>query len=159
MDMYQKREMRKNKKIAKRYVISVCLNILILVICFVVGALNLKNLINSNDTFSNLIGVFGSMILPYIGIAIIIEIIVFALYFINKKNKQSLNIVSLIVEIVYFIFTNFAVIPFMLLNLLSFGRLLAYMIFLIFEICNIYIIVLTIKKIIQCKKGCDKDGK
>ena len=137
--------MRKNKKIAKRYVISVCLNILILVICFVVGALNLKNLINSNDTFSNLIGVFGSMILPYIGIAIIIEIIVFALYFINKKNKQSLNIVSLIVEIVYFIFTNFAVI--------------AYMIFLIFEICNIYIIVLTIKKIIQCKKGCDKDGK
>lgn len=136
----------------KRYVISVCLTILILIIGFVVGYFNLENLIYSSDTVSNLIGSVGSLILPYIIISIIIQIVVLVLNFINKKNKQSLNIVSLIVEIVYFIFTNCAVIPFMLLNLLSFGKILAYMIFLIFEICNIYIIVLTIKKIIQCKK-------
>ena len=145
-----------NKKLTKRCVISVCLTVLILIINFIVGYFNLENLINSSDTVSNLIGSFGSMILPYIIIAIIIQIIVLVLNFINK---QSLNIASLIVEIVCFIFTNFAVIPFMLLNLLFFNKLLAYSVFLIFEICNIYIIVLTIKKIIQCKKGCDKDGK
>ena len=146
-----------NEKLTKRCVISVCLTVLILIINFIVGYFNLENLINSSDTVSNLIGSFGSMILPYIIIAIIIQIVVLILNFINKQRKQSLNIVSLIIEIVYFIFTNYTVIPFMLLNILSFGKLLAYMIFGIFEICNIYIIVLMIKKIIQCKKGCYKD--
>lgn len=148
-----------NEKLTKRCVISVCLTVLILIINFIVGYFNLENLINSSDTVSNLIGSFGSMILPYIIIVIIIQIVVLVLNFINKQSKQSLNIASLIVEIVYFIFTNFAVTPFILLNLLYFNKLLAYSVFLIFEILNIYIIVLTIKKIIQRKKGCDKGGK
>ena len=148
-----------NEKLTKRCVISVCLTVLILIINFIVGYFNLENLINSSDIVSNLIGSFGFMVLPYIIIAIIIQIVVLILNFINKQSKQSLNISSLIVEIVYFIFTNFAVTPFMLLNLLYFNKLLAYSVFLIFEILNIYIIVLTIKKIIQRKKGCDKGGK
>lgn len=148
-----------NEKLTKRYVISNLLTILILIINFIVGSFNLENLIKSNDAVSNLIGAFGSMILPYIVIAIVIQIVVLVLNFINKQSKQSLNIASLIVEIVYFIFTNFAVTPFILLNLLYFNKLLAYSVFLIFEILNIYIIVLTIKKIIQRKKGCDKGGK
>ena len=148
-----------NEKLTKRYVISNLLTILILIINFIVGSFNLENLIKSNDAVSNLIGAFGSMILPYIVIAIVIQIVVLVLNFINKQSKQSLNIASLIVEIVYFIFTNFAVTPFILLNLLYFNKLLAYSFFLIFEILNIYIIVLTIKKIIQRKKGCDKGGK
>ena len=97
-------------------------------------------------------GAFGSMILPYIVIAIVIQIVVLILNFINKQRKQSFNIVSLIIEIVYFIFTNFAVTPFMLLNILFFNKLLAYSVLLIFEFLNVYIIVLTIKKIIQSKK-------
>ena len=148
-----------NEKLTKRYVISNLLTILILIINFIVGSFNLENLIKSNDAVSNLIGAFGSMILPYIVIAIVIQIVVLVLNFINKQSKQSLNIASLIVEIVYFIFTNFAVTPFILLNLLYFNKLLAYSVFLIFEILNIYIIVSTIKKIIQRKKGCDKGGK
>ena len=148
-----------NEKLTKRCVISVCLTVLILIINFIVGYFNLENLINSSDTVSNLIGSFGSMILPYIIIAIIIQIVVLVLNFINKQSKQSLNIASLIVEIVYFIFTNFVVTPFILLNLLFFNKILAYSVFLIFEFLNIYIIVLTIQKIIQCKKGCDKGGK
>ena len=148
-----------NEKLTKRCVISNLLTILILIINFIVGSFNLENLIKSNDAVSNLIGAFGSMILPYIVIAIVIQIVVLVLNFINKQSKQSLNIASLIVEIVYFIFTNFAVTPFILLNLLYFNKLLAYSFFLIFEILNIYIIVLTIKKIIQRKKGCDKGGK
>lgn len=141
-----------NEKLTKRYVISNLLTILILIINFIVGSFNLENLIKLNDAVSNLIGTFGAMILPYIVIAIVIQIVVLVLNFINKQSKQSLNIASLIVEIVYFIFTNFAVTPFMLLNLLYFNKLLAYSGFLIFEFLNVYIIVLTIKKIIQCKK-------
>lgn len=141
-----------NEKLTKRYVISNLLTILILIINFIVGSFNLENLIKLNDAVSNLIGAFGAMILPYIVIAIVIQIVVLVLNFINKQSKQSLNIASLIVEIVYFIFTNFAVTPFMLLNLLYFNKLLAYSGFLIFEFLNVYIIVLTIKKIIQCKK-------
>ena len=148
-----------NEKLTKRCVISVCLTVLILIINFIVGYFNLENLINSSDIVSNLIGSFGFMVLPYIIIAIIIQIVVLILNFINKQSKQSLNIASLIVEIVYFSFTNFVVTPFILLNLLYFNKLLAYSVFLIFEILNIYIIVLTIKKIIQRKKGCDKGGK
>ena len=37
---------------------------------------NLDNLIDSNDKVSNLIGAFGYMILPYITIAIIVQIVV-----------------------------------------------------------------------------------
>lgn len=141
-----------NNKLEKRNVISNCLTIIILIFNFIIASFNLDNLIDSNDRVSNLIGAFGYMILPYITIAIVTQIVVLVLNIINRQGKQSLNIVTLIIEIAYFIFTNCAVIPFMLLNLLSFGKLLAYMIFWIFEICNIYIIVLMIKKIIQCKK-------
>ena len=141
-----------NNKLEKRNVISNCLTIIILIFNFILASFNLDNLIDSNDRVSNLIGAFGYMILPYITIAIVTQIVVLVLNIINRQGKQSLNIVTLIIEIAYFIFTNCAVIPFMLLNLLSFGKLLAYMIFWIFEICNIYIIVLMIKKIIQCKK-------
>ena len=146
-----------NEKLSKRYVIANCLTILILVINLILGYLNLENLINSNDTITNLIGVFDSMILPYIVIAIIIQIIVFILNSINRQRQQSLNIFLLIVEVVYFVFTNFAVIPFMLLNLLFFNKLLAYLVFIIFEFLNVYIIALMIKNIIQCKKGSDKN--
>ena len=98
-----------NEKLTKRYVISNLLTILILIINFIVGSFNLENLIKSNDAVSNLIGAFGSMILPYIVIAIVIQIVVLVLNFINKQSKQSLNIASLIVEIVYFIFTKMCV--------------------------------------------------
>ena len=74
-----------NKKFKKNIQYPVCLTILILIIGFVVGYFNLENLINSSDRVSNLIGSFGSLILPYIIIAIIIQIVVLILNFINKK--------------------------------------------------------------------------
>lgn len=148
-----------NNKLEKRNIISNCLTIIILIFNFILASFNLDNLIDSNDKFSNLIGTFCYMILPYITIAIITQIVVLVLNIINKQGKQSLNIVTLIVEIVYFIFTNLAVIPFMFFNLFFFNKLLAYLVFLIFEILNIYIIVLSIKRIIQYKKGCDRYGK
>ena len=87
--------------------------------------------------FSNLIGTFGYMILLYITIAIVTQIVVLVLNIINRQGKQSLNIVTLIVEIVYFIFTNFAVTPFMFFNLFFFNKLLAYLVFLVFETTKI----------------------
>lgn len=148
-----------NNKLEKRNVISNCLTIIILIFNFILATFNLDNLIDSNDKVSNLIGAFGYMILPYITIAIATQIVVLVLNIINRQGKQSLNIVTLIIEIAYFIFTNFAVTPFMFFNLFFFNNLLAYLVFLIFEILNIYIIVLSIKRIIQYKKGCDKYGK
>ncbi len=148
-----------NNKLEKRNVISNCLTIIILIFNFLLASFNLDNLIDSNDKFSNLIGTLGYMILPYIIIAIVTQIVVLVLNIINRQGKQSLNIVTLIVQIAYFIFTNFAVAPFMFFNLLFFNTLLAYLVFLFFEILNIYIIVLSIKRIIQYKKGCDKYGR
>ena len=148
-----------NNKLEKRNVISNCLTIIILIFNFILATFNLDNLIDSNDKVSNLIGAFGYMILPYITIAIATQIVVLVLNIINRQGKQSLNIVTLIIEIAYFIFTNFAVTTFMFFNLFFFNNLLAYLVFLIFEILNIYIIVLSIKRIIQYKKGCDKYGK
>ena len=148
-----------NNKLEKRKEISNCLTIIILIFNFILATFNLDNLIDSNDKVSNLIGAFGYMILPYITIAIATQIVVLVLNIINRQGKQSLNIVTLIIEIAYFIFTNFAVTPFMFFNLFFFNNLLAYLVFLIFEILNIYIIVLSIKRIIQYKKGCDKYGK
>lgn len=141
-----------NNKLEKRNILSNCLTIIILIFNFILASFNLDNLINFNDKFNSLIGVFGYLILPYISIAIIIQIVVLVLTIINKQGKQSLNIVTLIVEIVYFIFTNFAVAPFMFFNLFFFNKLLAYLVLLVFEILNVYIIVLSIKKIIQYKK-------
>ncbi len=48
-----------NDKITKRYIIPNFLTILILIINFILCYFNLDNLINSNDTVGNLIGVFG----------------------------------------------------------------------------------------------------
>lgn len=141
-----------NNKLEKRNIISNCLIIIILILNFILASFNLDNLIDSNDRFSNLIGVFGYMILPYITIAIITQSVVLVLNIINKKGKQSLNIITLIVEIVCFIFINFTVTPFMCSNLIFFNKLLAYLILLVFEILNIYIIILTIKRIIQYKR-------
>ena len=155
MELVQKEGTRN----VKRNVISNCLTIIILIFNFILASFNLDNLIDSNDRISNLIGAFGYMILPYITIAIVTQILVLVLNIINRQGKQSLNIVTLIIEIAYFIFTNFAVTPFMFFNLFFFNNLLAYLVFLIFEILNIYIIVLSIKRIIQYKKGCDRYGK
>lgn len=104
-----------NNKLEKRNVISNCLTIIILIFNFLLASFNLDNLIDSNDKFSNLIGTLGYMILPYIIIAIVTQIVVLVLNIINRQGKQSLNIVTLIVQIAYFIFTNFAVAPFMFL--------------------------------------------
>ena len=112
-----------NNKLEKSNIISNCLTIIILIFNFILASFNLDNLIDSNDRVSNLIGAFGYMILPYITIAIITQIVVLVLNIINKQGKQSLNIVTLIVEIVYFIFTNFAVTPFMFFYLFHSGVL------------------------------------
>ena len=95
-----------NNKLEKRNVISNCLTIIILIFNFIIASFNLDNLIDSNDRVSNLIGAFGYMILPYITIAIVTQIVVLVLNIINRQGKQSLNIVTLIIEIAYFIFTR-----------------------------------------------------
>lgn len=132
------------KKDLKNFnVIPICLLIIILIFNFLLIYFNLNNLMNSDDKVKYLISVLGSMILPYMIISIIIQIVVLGLTFTNKK---LLNIFTIIIEIIYFLFTNITVTPFMFLNLAFFNNLLAYLVILIFEILNIYVIVSLIKK-------------
>ena len=138
----------KKDKLIKNTIVLVSLTILILIIDFIICSVNLNNLINYGDSFTKLIGSFSSLILPYIIIAIVIQSVELSLLLINRKNY----IVNLIVEIIYFLFTNFAVVPFMFFNLLSINKLLAYLLILIFELINIYIFILMIKRIIITKK-------
>lgn len=132
------------KKDLKNFnLIPICLLIIILIFNFLLIYFNLNNLMNSDDKVKYLISVLGSMILPYMIISIIIQIVVLGLTFTNKK---LLNIFTIIIEIIYFLFTNITVTPFMFLNLAFFNNLLAYLVILIFEILNIYVIVSLIKK-------------
>lgn len=132
------------KKDLKNFnVIPIFLLIIILIFNFLLIYFNLNNLMNSDDKVKYLISVLGSMILPYMIISIIIQIVVLGLTFTNKK---LLNIFTIIIEIIYFLFTNITVTPFMFLNLAFFNNLLAYLVILIFEILNIYVIVSLIKK-------------
>lgn len=132
---------KKNLKIFN--VIPICLLIIILIFNFLLIYFNLNNLMNSDDKVKYLISVLSSMIIPYMIISIIIQIVVLGLTFTNKK---LLNIFTIIIEIIYFLFTNITVTPFMFLNLAFFNNLLAYLVILIFEILNIYVIVSLIKK-------------
>ena len=88
------------------------------------------------------------MILPFTVIAIVIQSLALIVLLINKRNKQILDIIDLIIEIVYFVGINFAVIPFVFLNLISLSKFIAYICILIFELINIYILIFMIKRII-----------
>ncbi len=137
----------------KRYIIVNVLIISILIISLLLGYFNLENLKNYDDKVSNLIGILGSCVLPFIVISIIIQILIMILTF---TNKRVLNIISLIFEIIYFIFVNLTCVPFAFLNFCFLNELLGYLVFIGFEILNIYIIVLQIKMIIKNRKVGEK---
>ena len=143
-------------KIKKRFVISNGLTILMLIVNLIISSFNLDNLVNSSDTFKELIGAFSTMLLPYMIIAIIIQIVVLVLFLFDKQKKQLLNVVLLIIELLYFIFTNILVVPFMFLNLFFLNKILAYIVIFIFEILNIYVIILIIMRFIKGKKNVNK---
>ena len=97
-------EISKFEKLTK---VMISISIILLIIFFGYIYYNMNNLINSNDSIASLIGIFGSWVLPYIAIDIFIQIIVAILIIINKNNQKILNIISLILEIIYFLYTTF----------------------------------------------------
>ena len=122
-----------------------CINILILITSFLLEYYNMNYLQNLDDKFSNLIGfICSAWMLPYTVIAIIVGILIMFLYLVNKK---IVNIISLILEIIYFVFVNVTCLPFAFFNFNNFNYLLAYLIYIIYEILSIYLIVLMIRKI------------
>ena len=121
-----------------------CINILILITSFLLEYNNMNYLQNLDDKFSNLIGFICAWILPFTVIAIILEILIMFLYLVNKK---IVNIISLILEIIYFVFVNVTCLPFAFFNFNNFNYLLAYLIYIVYEILSIYLIVLMIRKI------------
>lgn len=140
-------EISKFEKLTK---VMISISIILLIIFFGYIYYNMNNLINSNDSIASIIGTLGSWVLPYIAIDIFIQIIVAILIIINKNNQKILNIISLILEIIYFLYTTFwiNIIILGMLSLFIIGNVLATIIVILFEIINITILVLIIKKVV-----------
>lgn len=140
-------EISKFEKLTK---VMISISTILLIAFFIYIYYNMNNLINSNDSIASIIGTLGSWVLPYIAIDIFIQIIVAILIIINKNNQKILNIISLILEIIYFLYTTFwiNIIILGMLSLFIIGNVLATIIVILFEIINITILVLIIKKVV-----------
>lgn len=139
-------------KLIKKNIILIILTILMLVSDYIFCSYNLEILKSSSDSVSNIIGLFGAMILPYIVISIVMQILVMILTILSKKY----NIIGFVIEIVYLIFTSITVIPFSFLNLAILNEVIAYTVVSVFIAINIWLIVLMIKRIVMLKGKCKK---
>lgn len=139
-------------KLIKKNIILIILTILMLISDYIFCSYNSDVLKSSSDSVANIIGLFGSMILPYIVISIVMQILVTILTILCKKY----NVFGLIIEIVYLIFISITVIPFSFLNLVILNEVIAYTIISVFIAINVLLIVLMIKRIVMLK-GKDKN--
>lgn len=137
-------------KLIKNFSLAI---IFILVISLIISLININNLKNSQQSFNSLIGGISLMVVPYMAISIVTQVIIFVLTFLKKKIKLFFFIISLVIEIIFLIFTNFCVIPYMFFNFLVINIFLAYFVVILFEVVNVILICLMIKRIINCKSN------
>lgn len=153
-DDYMENNSRKldNKvdKLIKNFSLAI---IFILVISLIISLININNLKNSQQSFNSLIGGISLMVVPYMAISIVTQVIIFVLTFFKKKIKLFFFIISLVIEIIFLIFTNFCVIPYMFFNFLVINIFLSYFVVILFEVVNVILICLMIKRIINCKSN------
>ena len=135
-------------KLIKNFSLAI---IFILVISLIISLININNLKNSQQSFNSLIGGISLMVVPYMAISIVTQVIIFVLTFFKKKIKLFFFIISLVIEIIFLIFANFCVIPYMFFNFLVINIFLAYFVVILFEVVNVILICLMIKRIINCK--------
>ena len=135
-------------KLIKNFSLAI---IFILVISLIISLININNLKNSQQSFNSLIGGISLMVVPYMAISIVTQVVIFVLTFFKKKIKLFFLIISLVIEIIFLIFTNFCVIPYMFFNFLVINTFLAYFVVILFEVVNVILICLMIKRIINCK--------
>ena len=137
-------------KLIKNFSLAI---IFILVISLIISLININNLKNSQQSFNSLIGGISLMVVPYMAISIVTQVIIFVLTFFKKKIKLFFFIISLVIEIIFLIFANFCVIPYMFFNFLVINIFLAYFVVILFEVVNVILICLMIKRIINCKSN------
>ena len=137
-------------KLIKNFSLAI---IFILVISLIISLININNLKNSQQSFNSLIGGISLMVVPYMAISIVTQVIIFVLTFFKKKIKLFFFIISLVIEIIFLIFANFCVIPYMFFNFLVINIFLSYFVVILFEVVNIILICLMIKRIINCKSN------
>lgn len=135
-------------KLIKNFSLAI---IFILVISLIISLININNLKNSQQSFNSLIGGISLMVVPYMAISIVTQVIIFVLTFFKKKIKLFFFIISLVIEIIFLIFANFCVIPYMFFNFLVINIFLSYFVVILFEVVNVILICLMIKRIINCK--------
>lgn len=119
---------------------------LIFLILIITAYFSINNMINSSDSIISLIGTFSWWILPFIIIDFFLQIIVDILIYINKKNYKVINIIKILLEVIYFIFTSVIVLPFIWLIFKDYSRIIIDLILLIFEIINLTLLIFTIKE-------------
>ena len=134
-------------KLIKNFSLAI---IFILVISLIISLININNLKNSQQSFNSLIGGISLMVVPYMAISIVTQVIIFVLTFFKKKIKLFFFIISLVIEIIFLIFANFCVIPYMFFNFLVINIFLSYFVVILFEVVNIILMCLMIKRIINC---------
>ena len=148
MENNSRKSDNKVDKLIKNFSLAI---IFILVISLIISLININNLKNSQQSFNSLIGGISLMVVPYMAISIVTQVIIFVLTFFKKKIKLFFFIISLVIEIIFLIFANFCVIPYMFFNFLVINIFLSYFVVILFEVVNIILICLMIKRIINCK--------
>lgn len=141
--------MKKSNDTFKIINILFILSIIMLIFFSCFSYFNMNELANSTDKFRLIVGVFGKLIVPYLLISLIVQMICFILFIINKGKRKVLNIIVIILEIVYIIFLSLFINGFIYFNLLKMGNILAGVITVIFEIINFVLLLLIIKFIIK----------
>ena len=150
MENNSRKSDNKVDKLIKNFSLAI---IFILVISLIISLININNLKNSQQSFNSLIGGISLMVVPYMAISIVTQVIIFVLTFFKKKIKLFFFIISLVIEIIFLIFANFCVIPYMFFNFLVINIFLSYFVVILFEVVNVILICLMIKRIINCKSN------
>lgn len=148
-----------NKINKKDYLLTlVIVSIIILALFTLAVYLNLSSIYNTtNDSLTELlVFVLQKWIVPYMLITILLQGVVGGLVYLNKE-KKLFDIVMIILELIYFIFTNLIVNPFVLFNFVWYSEILTLILLVLYEILNIIILILVVKRLIMKIKNKSKN--
>ena len=138
----------------KKFIIANILAILTQILNYILQYYNIDKLGNPSDIITGIALFLNYALSNIIIISIIVQFIVLMLIILNKKHKQLLNIISLVIEIILIIPIN---IVFLILWMSYSTKIFSFLIYykllvIIFDILSIYIIVFLVKRIWYCKK-------
>lgn len=143
-------------KVNKKIKILEYISTLTLISLFIVSFLDLRFMLNSEETEIGLF--FATMLFPLFYVLIVFQFVIFINFKLNKKDKFFLNVIMLVLEIIYLVLLIF-VGPYLFFKIAKFSLILSAFVIILFLLSNIYILILLIKKILyqsqMRKKGSE----